>query len=136
MLDADCVLNVVFTMIIWVQSPVGLYAKLSARSGADLVVQGIARRAAAIRSPTASLSRHEHGVEVVQIGGGQRCVVLSHAGLNRRLVVAKQIVDHTEPRRPVLKTRHSFYGVTGNRGEVASRNEPACGSALRIDLIR
>src|SRR5260370_41809998 len=102
-------------MEVGVEPPVFLHAKLPGGTAADLAVQGITRRTSATAAiPAASLSRHEHRVEVVQIGGDQRRVVLSDPRLNCRLVIAKQVVDDTDPRRPVMKARYSFHDTASN----------------------
>src|ERR1700686_1495281 len=113
-------------MVIGVQLPVGLHTKLPSGTGADLAVQGKTRRTGATAAiPAASLRRYEHRVEVVQIGVDQRRVVLPDAGLNGSLVIAKQVVDDTDPWRPVMEARYSLHRVAGDGREVPRRHKPA-----------
>src|SRR5262249_19150879 len=113
---------------IW--TDIAIAKPIAIRITSDRIVR-LARRGGAIQ-PLNGLISQSHGVEVGHNPSGDGGVEFADAGLHRGLMVAKHVVDKTEPRRPVLETAHAFNHGAVNLREVARPRETARGRALRI----
>ena len=107
---------------------------IAMRVASDRIVR-LARRGGAIE-PLNCLTLQGHRVEVRHHSGSDGGVELSDAGLHCGLVVAKHIVDKTDPRRPGFEAAQPFNHGTVNLREIARPCEPPCRRAFRIDLRR
>ena len=81
---------------IGIGTDIAIAKPIAIRVASDRIVR-LARGGGAIQ-PLNRLTLQGHGVEVVQNPGGDGRVELANAGLHRSFVVAKHIVDKTDPR--------------------------------------
>src|SRR5467141_3223526 len=94
----------------------------------DRVVR-LARGGGAIE-PLNRLTPLGHGVEVGHNSGGDGGVELTDAALHRSLVVANNIVDNPDPRRPVFEATQAFnHGAVNLRKVAWPAGEAARGRA-------
>src|SRR5262249_49937985 len=129
-LHAGVVLPLIFAMEIGVEvdavdlakpgigigTDIAVAEPIATRVASDWIVR-LARRVWAIE-PLNRLTLQGHRIEVRHHSGSDRGVELSDAGLHRGLVVAKHIVDKTDPRRPGFEAAQPLNHGTVNLGEI------------------